>query len=138
MLRLGIFVFYSKNGKVSESVKYYLSSLIPFFAKIIIVSNGCLSETARSELEQFSNDVVFRENTGYDVSAWKTGIKYVGYEKLASYDELVLLNDSVFAPIFPLAEMFEKMESRDDLDFWGPTGYPRRERTKWNQTPADI
>ena len=44
-------------------------------------------------------------------------------DRLAEYDELILMNYTFFAPIFPFAETFDVMDARDDLDFWGLTAH---------------
>ena len=37
-------------------------------------------------------------------------------------DDLVVINDSSYGPLYPFAESFEKMAARN-CDFWGYTGY---------------
>ena len=39
---------------------------------------------------------------------------------MEQYDELALINDSVFGPVYPLEPIFNEMGDRD-LDFWGIT-----------------
>ena len=43
--------------------------------------------------------------------------------RLEKYDELILMNYTFFAPIFPFAETFDVMDARDDIDFWGLTAH---------------
>ena len=59
-----------------------------------------------------------RENVGFDVWGYKEAIEKIGFDKLAEYDEVILLNYTFFAPIFPFSELFEWSE-KQDVDFWG-------------------
>ncbi|MFZ5630141.1 MAG: rhamnan synthesis F family protein [Spirochaetota bacterium] len=45
--------------------------------------------------------IMLRENIGYDFGSWKCGLLYSGIN-LRDFDELLLTNDSVYAPMFPL------------------------------------
>ncbi|MDR1448502.1 MAG: rhamnan synthesis F family protein, partial [Candidatus Ancillula sp.] len=56
----------------------------------------------------------------------KEVILRIGFDKLAEYDEIILQNDTLFGPVYPLAETFEKMSTLD-LDFWGITKYHHEE-----------
>jgi rhamnosyltransferase len=88
--------------------------------KLVVVCNGALSDEGRLALGEVTDDVVVRENIGFDVWGYKTGIEYIGWDNLCQYDELVLMNDSVFGPIYPLEPIFDKMGAKN-LDFWGIT-----------------
>ena len=121
--RLAIFVFYDSDGIADDFVKYYLENLKAYTSRIVIVCNGAIGDEARTYFEGFTTDVILRENTGYDVMAWKTGLEYIGWDELEKYDELILANDTVFGPIYPFGEMFDAMSCREELDFWGVTSY---------------
>ena len=41
----------------------------------------------------------------------------IGWNKLNQYDELILANDSCFAPMFPLKDIFKKAD-KSNCDFW--------------------
>ena len=76
----------------------------------------------RQRLEQIADEVMVRENIGYDVTAYREGILKPGFEKLSQYDEVVICNDTMYGPLYPFSEMFETMAARD-LDFWGITNF---------------
>jgi rhamnosyltransferase len=61
-----------------------------------------------------------RENKGFDFGAWKDAIKKDGWEKISQYDNLTLMNDTCFGPLFDLESIYLDME-RSDIDFWGLT-----------------
>ncbi len=121
MSRLGIFVFYDKQGKVDDYVIYLLEQLNICLEELVIVCNGNLSAEGKSRFEKFTNRIYTRANSGFDAMAYKLAMTdYVGWEKLVKYDEVVLLNDTFYGPFYPFSEMFDKMQ-KSNADFWGIT-----------------
>lgn len=119
--RLGIYFFFDKQGIVDRFVIYFLEDLIKNLTDLIIVCNGKLNSEGRKKLEQYGK-VIVRENKGFDVWAYKTGLESVGWDTLANYEEIVMLNSTIMGPLYPLKETFDKMNNMD-LDFWGLTKY---------------
>lgn len=119
--RLGIFFFYDQDGIADEYILFYLKSILPFLEKLLIVCNGRLSVSSRQQLENLANTTVLvRENKGFDVWAYKTGIEYCGFDHIGEYDELIMFNFTIMGPVCSLQPMFDTMNERD-LDFWGLT-----------------
>ena len=119
MKRLGIFVFYDREGIVDTYVEYLLSSLTEHLEKLAVVCNGKLSEEGRVLLGQFTDEIYIRENTGFDAMAYKLAMtEYMGWEELERYDEIILLNDTFYGPLYPWSEVFERMDVKP-CDFWG-------------------
>jgi len=118
--RAAIYVFYDKNGIVDSYVPYMLEALKTVCTKLVVVCNGIVNDEGKALLESITEDVIIRENEGFDAWAYKTGMEYIGWDNLVKYDELVLLNDTVFGPIYPFEDMFNEMGGRN-LDFWGIT-----------------
>jgi rhamnosyltransferase len=61
-----------------------------------------------------------RENKGFDFGAWKDAILKDGWKKISQYDNLTLMNDTCFGPLFDLESIYLDMEQKD-IDFWGLT-----------------
>ncbi len=120
MKRIGIYSFYDKDGIVDDYVLYFLRDLRENLEELIVVSNGPLREKGKICLEQISARLVIRENKGFDIWGYKTGMDLIGWEKLEKYDEVVVCNNTVFGPVYPFSGMFSEMEKRE-LDFWGIT-----------------
>ena len=132
--RLGIFVFFDKDGIVDEYVLYLLNDMIENLSKLIIIVNGKIEKSGRKKLEAITEDIYIRENIGFDVAAWKIGLtKYVGWDTASLYDEIVLFNDTVFGPVRRFYEMFCEMKNHS-VDFWGITCYWKKPRT-WANSP---
>lgn len=119
--RLAIYFFYDKNGIVDRFVPYFLEDLKKNCSEILIVCNGKLEENGEKILKKYGK-VLVRENKGFDVWAYKTGLEYYGWNVLEQFDEIVMLNSTIMGPIYPLKETFDKMNVKD-LDFWGMTEY---------------
>ncbi len=118
--RCGIFLYYDRQGKADEYVFYLLKSLRPFLKNLLIVCNGELTDETKKRFEGIANEVLIRENEGFDVGGYRAGIFHIGLDRLAEYDETILFNYTFFGPLYPFAEMFDKMDKMD-LDFWGIT-----------------
>lgn len=120
MKRIAFYLFWEKNGDVDHYVAYCLEKLREHVEHVVVVSNGPLSAAGRAQLESVADDVWERENVGYDVWGYKEGLARFGFDRLADYDELILLNYTFFGPMYPFSEMFERSNSWD-VDFWGIT-----------------
>lgn len=119
--RLAIYFFYDRRGVVDGYVPYFLNDLKKNVSEIMIVCNGKLDIAGKEKLEQYGK-VLVRENKGFDVWAYKTALETYGWDKLAEFDEVIMLNNTIMGPVYELSETFEKMDQKD-LDFWGLTEY---------------
>lgn len=117
--RLAIYFFYDKDGKVDKYVVSFLRGLKQVATEILVVCNGKIDAGSRKALLSVATDILVRKNEGFDAWAFKEGLDFIGWDKLRTFYEIILCNFTVFGPVFPLAEMFNKMEENQDLDFWG-------------------
>lgn len=119
MKRLCVFVIFDNQGKVYDYVDYYLKEMKTIASKIVVVSNEKLSEEGKSILRKYSTHIWERKNEGYDAAAYKEVFeKYLTYEEISEYDELILSNDTCFGPFVSFESIFEKMQN-ESCDFWG-------------------
>lgn len=120
--RLGIFVFYDDVGYVGRYVDYLLQDMVENLMDLVIVCNGTLSDKGRCVFQKYTNRIYIRENSGFDGTAWKEAvIQFLGFDELAQYDEAVFFNDICYGPVYPFREVFQEMDQKVDLDFWGLT-----------------
>ena len=144
MKRLGIFFFYEKNGDVDDFITYYLRDLARNLTELIVVCNGKLSKQGRAAFEEFTDQIIVRENKGLDVWAYKTALDHYGWQRLSEFDEVVMTNSTLMGPVRPLKEMFDAMAERTNLDFWGLTihhgaeGNPFKGKHLYNYLPVHI
>lgn len=123
--RLLIYVVYDGRGDVEEYIPYALTHLREHCDRIVAVVNGRLTDVGRAALEPVSDEIVVRENRGYDIWGYKEGLDAVG-DSIRDYDEVILANDTWFGPVRPFAPIFERMDA-EPLHFWGMTDHVRVE-----------
>lgn len=118
--RLAIFFFYDKDGIVDDYITYMLSDLNNNLNELLFVSNGKLINESREKVRLLTDNILERENKGFDVWAYKEGLEYYGWDKLTEFDEIILMNFTMFGPLYAFENMFTEMNNRN-LDFWGIT-----------------
>ena len=120
MKRLLLYVHYNKYDELSGHVLYQLEQLRPLFSKLIVISNSQLTESATLTLKELGiAEVIQRENLGFDFAAWRDGMTHVGFERLADFDSVTLMNDTCFGPLWNMSDLVEDFEQRQSVDFWG-------------------
>lgn len=124
--RLIIYFVFDKHGIIDDYISYMLRDLKKNSSEIAVVCNGKITPEGRKKIEEVTTNIMVRENKGFDVWAYKTVLDYYGWDKLCTYDEVIMMNYTIMGPVFPLKEMFESMNARD-LDFWGITKYHKYE-----------
>ncbi|MBP1077981.1 rhamnosyltransferase [Microbacterium terrae] len=88
---------------------------------MLVVVNGSLTDAGRAKLEPVSDEILVRENVGFDIWAHKEALDHVG-AGLTEFDEVVLTNDTWFGPVRPYGPVFERMQGRA-VHFWGMTDH---------------
>ncbi|MDR0887179.1 MAG: glycoside hydrolase family 99-like domain-containing protein [Candidatus Nomurabacteria bacterium] len=116
--RLLIYVHYNKDGEFAPHVAYQLGKIRELYDKILFISNSVLSDDDRATVEKLASEIIQRENVGFDFAAWRDGLTSVGWDELAKYDSVTLMNDTCFGPIHSLDAVYKKMDSQE-IDFWG-------------------
>ncbi len=121
--RVLFYLFHDRDGIVDDYVPYKLRALRPFVDHVFVVSNSDLTPEGRAALDEVADTVLVRENTGWDVGAFTAAMATFGEARLAEYDELILMNSTFFAPVYPFAEVFDRMAA-EPVDFWGISSHP--------------
>lgn len=132
--RCGIFLFFDKDGVVDEYIPQMLIDLHKSLDFLLVVCNGYVNPDGLKKLRQVSEDVICRANVGFDVGGYREGLFYLGWKHLEQYDEIVMLNYTIFAPIFPFKEMFDKMAQKD-ISFWGITKHHKVDPDPFHKIP---
>lgn len=123
--RLCIYVIYDKQKKINPYIEPMLRELKRFAEDVIVVCNFDKIVEGREYVLPYATEIYFRDNIGFDAGAYKEAlIEFVTWEKALSYDELLLTNDTYFAPIYPFDRMFRQMEDTQ-CDFWGITRHSK-------------
>ncbi len=117
MKRLAIYAHYDASGEIKPYVLYYLKELKKHCSRIDFISTATLSNSELSKVDIYCNTANTKINEGYDFGMWKYVLDQTDYQ---DFDELLITNSSVFGPIIPLSELFDKMKPKN-CDFWGIT-----------------
>lgn len=132
--RLGIFVFFDKEGIVEDYVTYLLNDLLQNLDRLVIVYNGFVNNVGVETFNRFTTDVYQHENKGFDAAAYKFALNRIGWDTLGEYHELVLCNDTFYGPFWPFRETFDEMDMKPELDFWGLTVHAKTESGGWQES----
>jgi Rhamnan synthesis protein F len=109
--RIALYVHYSATGQVSGMVRYQLGLLRQFGFAIVFISMAAhIPEDDWQAVRELCALVVQRENFGRDFGAWHDLMPEVR-RRWPHPQELLLANDSVLGPIYPLAPVIEALRA---------------------------
>ena len=120
MKRAVIFAHWDNDLTIDDYVIYYLKELKKVIEKVIFVSANNLPEIETQKLDGIADNIISQEHGEYDFGSYKRGFEILKAEGLSNYEEIIFANDSCYAPLFSLDELFEEMEEKE-CDFWGIT-----------------
>ena len=125
MKRLAIYFFYDNKGIIREYNLSYIRALKAVSSEVWVVSNGVVTEASLKKLLNITKKIYIRENTGFDVWAYKETLEHIGWKKIVTYDELILCNFTCYAVLPEFHKMFHEMDQRK-IDFWGVAKHPEQ------------
>ncbi len=120
--RIMVYHHYDCDDRIDEHILYQLQAFADFGMTLLFVSNSRLSQEEQNKIVHIVDTITIRDNEGFDWGAWKQVLMARGKDYFASYDELVLANCTCYGPLFPLNEMFDKMD-KEECDFWMATNH---------------
>ena len=109
MNRILLYVHYNKYDTLDNHIIYQLKNIKHIYNRIVIISNSPISTENKAKLEGLYNDIIERGNIGFDFGAWKDALLQEGWEKLSQYDNVTLMNDTCFGPIFDLEPVYRNI-----------------------------
>lgn len=122
--RILLYLHYNKFNELSDHVVYQLEKIRPIFDRVFFISNSEVSADYIANLQEkgLIDDFLKHENDGgYDFKAWSDAMNLIGFDELALYDSVTVMNDTCFGPIYDFAPTFDEFNDRKDVDFWGLT-----------------
>lgn len=118
-------MFYDRDGIADDYIFYFLDGIKLVVDKMVIVVNGIINDVYLERFYKYTNTIISRENFGFDAGAYKDALcKYIGWDNVCKFDELLLVNDTFYGPIYSIEDIFVKMEEID-TDYWGLTKSPK-------------
>ncbi len=127
MKRLCLYLVFDKEGIVDKYIGQMLGELKSCVQHLVVICNMTEIFSGIEIIEEHADTIIFRENTGFDAGGFKEALcRFIGWDTVLQYDELVLVNDSMFGPFRPMKDIFAEMDERS-VDFWGLAGQGARE-----------
>lgn len=123
--RTAVVASYFGSGVLPDSLLYLLKGLREVADNIVYVADCPVLPDEVKKLDGLVYIAHFERHRQYDFGSYRRGLELARKKGLldpAVADELVLINDSNYGPVFPFTESFGVFASRD-CDFWGFTGY---------------
>ena len=123
--RTAIVASYFGDGQLSDALLYLLRGLREVADNIVFVADCPVMPAEVERLRGLVTIAKFERHCQYDFGSYRRGLEIARAEGLLApelADELVMINDSNYGPVFPFQESFSTMAARD-CDFWGYTGY---------------
>ena len=116
-----IYFLFRQDGRVDDYVAYFLRQVRHRFDVIHLISNGPILE-GEGKLEGLADVIQIRENTEFDVGAYKDALFSRPDDFWAGCAEVTLANFTFFGPIGSLQPCFDWADATD-VDFWGVTAH---------------
>ena len=111
MKRICLFAGYDNKNIIHDYVVYYLKELSTV-ADVYYMADNEISDDEKAKITPYVKEAYGFNHKKYDFGSWQELIKIIGWEKLSEYDELILANDSVFGPLYPIKELSVSEHSR--------------------------
>jgi lipopolysaccharide biosynthesis protein len=109
------FSSYFNKSSLPYYIKFYLDNLIPYFTKIIYITNTkVLSEDSIKYLNERNIQFLLTDNEGLDFGMWYKALKI--YD-INTYDRVGLINDSCI--LFKRPDDFFNWLEKKDYDYCG-------------------
>jgi hypothetical protein len=112
--RVALYVHYAASGEISEMVRQQLRIIARAGFAVVFISNASnISETQWQAVQRDVALAVRRANFGLDFGAWRDVMPEVA-RRWPIVEELLLANDSVLGPVYPLEPVIETMRAGGD------------------------
>ncbi|MBR3623781.1 MAG: hypothetical protein IKN43_10615, partial [Selenomonadaceae bacterium] len=122
MKRLCVLEFHAADSEIPEYILYLAKELRKITEALFAVIN--LEKGIVINLEELNTvvkDIFVRDDTDFDAGAFKYALSEgLGWDQIRKYDELILVNDSCYGPLYPLKDVFVAMRDKP-FDFWAIT-----------------
>lgn len=122
---VAILCHYDRDGRVRPDTVRYIHELHAAGFSVVTVSNGApiLPATAAA-LAGVVAIALNRHNSGLDFGAWRMAMRTLSLPR-PDTRRILLINDSVYGPLAPLAPLLDRM-TPEDADLWGLTDSQER------------
>lgn len=105
--RICLFAGYNKDEVIEDYVLYLIEKLSAISHVYFLADNNIKAEE-KEKLSPYVQGAYGFHHGKYDFGSWQELINILGWEKLAEYDELILINDSVIGPLYNIQILIDK------------------------------
>ena len=110
---------FDKKNIVQDYV-IYLARKLSKLSDVYYFADAKMNAKELEKLKPYTKYAASAQHKGYDFGSWQILINHIGWEKIMTYDEMIICNDSIYGPMSNMEDIFDYMELRD-YDFWGLT-----------------
>lgn len=111
---LALYAHFSPHSGVTEMVLMQLREYVRLgFRVVFATASPSVSAEEWSRLCEVAEVVIQRRNHGFDFGAWSDALQVAPLD-LGEFDELLLANDSVVGPVFPLDEPLARLRAEGE------------------------
>jgi len=111
--RVIVYAHFDATGQVSDADTSALRCYRDAGYQLIVVTTSSGWPNDKLEL---ADAVIVRPNAGFDFGSWQTAIKILlPIEKRRSLDHLVLVNNSMYGPLWPIADFLARARERANV-----------------------
>jgi hypothetical protein len=115
--RVAIYAHYASSGRISQIVFGQLAAYVAQGFEVIFVTMMTrLSVVDLEKLKTLCHTIVVRRTFGRDFGAWRDTLA-LDVVNRTNLQELLLVNDTILGPIYPLDPLFTRMRMTDGV--WG-------------------
>jgi len=109
--RLFLFAGYDKNGIIDDALIYYVQNLATYGDVILCMDSDC-DDVQLTKIKPFTIYAMAKRHGEYDFGSYKRCFQYArDNDLLKNYDVMYLVNDSVFGPMFNMANIIKGIEN---------------------------
>ncbi len=109
--RLFIFAGYDANGVIDDALLHYVRALSRHGDIVLCMDSDC-KKSELDKIKPFVLHAIAVRHGEYDFGSYKRAYTWARDKKiLTNYDDIYLVNDSVFGPLFDIKQTLKNMES---------------------------
>lgn len=108
--RLFLFAGFDPNGIIDDAIVHYVSSLSKYGDVIVCIDSDC-KKSEIDKLKPYTIYTIAKRHGEYDFGSYKRAFQYAHDKNiLKNYDNIYLINDSVFGPLFNIKSTLQNIE----------------------------
>lgn len=130
--RTAVLSCFFSDGLIHDDLLFLIHGLKEVVDNIILIGDCKINPNQLDRLQGLICYAEFERHEQYDFGSYKRGLEYAREKGLLDEcytEELILINDSCYGPVFPFEESLKKMAEKP-CDFWGYTEY---RSNAWNR-----